>query len=60
MYFEIYSGIDNLLNFTQNNPIISPDNPFGKYFDTSMIWGPTKGREFYLGVRFLIRKPLEN
>jgi outer membrane receptor for ferrienterochelin and colicins len=58
-FFEIYTGIENLLDFTQKNPIIAADDPFGKYFDTSMIWGPTKGREFYLGFRFLLRKPLD-
>ncbi len=55
-YVEIYAGIDNLLNFKQENPIISADDPFGKYFDTSYIWGPTKGREFYAGFRFLLGK----
>jgi outer membrane receptor for ferrienterochelin and colicins len=55
-YVEIYAGIENLLNFKQDNPIISADDPFGKYFDTSYIWGPTKGREFYAGFRFLIGK----
>lgn len=55
-YVEIYAGMENLLNFKQDNPIISADDPFGKYFDTSYIWGPTKGREFYAGFRFLIGK----
>jgi outer membrane receptor for ferrienterochelin and colicins len=55
-HIELYAGIDNLLNFKQENPIISADNPFGRYFDTSYIWGPTKGREFYAGFRFLIGK----
>ncbi|MBK8983138.1 MAG: TonB-dependent receptor [Ignavibacteria bacterium] len=50
--FEIYAGIDNLLDFMQENPIIAADDPFGPYFDTSYIWGPTMGREFYLGFRF--------
>src|SRR4030095_1549742 len=54
-YFEIYGGVDNLLDFRQENPIISADNPFGSYFDTSFIWGPTKGREFYLGLRFVVK-----
>ncbi|MDQ3194149.1 MAG: TonB-dependent receptor, partial [Bacteroidota bacterium] len=53
-YIELYGGIENILNFTQGNPIISADDPFGKYFDTSFIWGPTRGREFYLGFRLLV------
>jgi len=53
-YIELYGGIENILNFTQSDPIISAENPFGPYFDTSYIWGPTKGREFYLGFRLLV------
>lgn len=53
-YFELYGGVENILDFTQSNPIIAADDPFGQYFDTSFIWGPTKGREFYLGFRFLL------
>ncbi len=53
---ELYAGVENLLDFTQENPIIAADDPFGPYFDTSYIWGPTKGREFYAGFRFLIGK----
>ncbi len=52
-FIELYAGIDNILNFTQENPIIAADDPFGPYFDTSFIWGPTKGREFYFGLRLL-------
>jgi len=52
--FEIYTGCENIFNFRQEQAIISWDDPFGQYFDTSSIWGPTKGREFYLGVRFKI------
>lgn len=49
--FEVYAGIENLLDFMQENPIIAADDPFGPYFDTSYIWGPTMGREFYFGFR---------
>lgn len=52
--YEIYIGVENILNFTQADPIIEVSNPFGRYFDTSLIWGPTKGREFYIGARFKI------
>jgi outer membrane receptor for ferrienterochelin and colicin len=55
-FFELYAGVENLLNFKQDNPIISADDPFGPYFDTSFIWGPTKGREIYAGFRFIIAK----
>lgn len=50
--FEVYTGCENILNFRQNQPILSWQNPFGPQFDTSSVWGPTRGREFYLGIRF--------
>ncbi|MBI9034883.1 MAG: TonB-dependent receptor [Bacteroidales bacterium] len=52
--FEIYGGCENLFDFRQKRPIISWQDPFGAYFDTSSAWGPTKGRELYLGLRFTI------
>lgn len=52
--YEIYIGVENILNYTQSHPIIDASNPFSRYFDTSLIWGPTKGREFYIGARFKI------
>jgi len=55
-HFEIYVGVENLLNFKQENPIIDPQNPFSQNFDTSYIWGPTSGRTFYLGFRLLFDK----
>jgi outer membrane receptor for ferrienterochelin and colicins len=52
---ELYFGCENIFNYRQNQPIISWQNPFSNYFDTSSVWGPTRGREFYLGVRFKIK-----
>lgn len=53
-YFDIYFGVENLTNFKQKNPIIAPDDPFGNYFDASLIWGPIDGRKFYFGLRLSI------
>lgn len=50
--FDVYVGCENLLDFRQIRPIISWQNPFGPYFDTSSVWGPTKGREIYVGITF--------
>ena len=52
---ELYAGFENIGNYRQPNPIISAGNPFGPHFDLSSIWGPTRGREFYLGVRYSIK-----
>lgn len=51
---ELYTGCENIFNFRQHQPIISWENPFSPYFDTSSVWGPTRGREFYLGFRYRI------
>jgi len=51
---DFYFGIENLTNFKQKNPIIAADNPFGDYFDASLVWGPIEGRKFYAGVRLSI------
>jgi outer membrane receptor for ferrienterochelin and colicin len=51
---ELYLGGENLTDFTQSNPIIAADDPFGDYFDSSMIWGPIIGRKFYIGMKFTI------
>lgn len=53
--FEIYSGVENIFDFRQLRPIISWQDPFSKYFDTSSVWGPTRGREIYVGVRWKMK-----
>jgi len=52
--FEIYAGAENLFDYRQENPIIASDDPFGDYFDASLIWGPVFGRKIYVGLRFKI------
>lgn len=54
--FHVYLGVENLLNYKQNNPIVSSENPFGSYFDASMVWGPIYGRMLYAGLRFKIKE----
>lgn len=49
--FETYIGCENTFDFRQKQPITSWQNPFSPYFDTSSVWGPTRGREWYLGIR---------
>jgi outer membrane receptor for ferrienterochelin and colicin len=51
-YLAVYVGVENLFNFKQTNPIIDNSNPFSRYFDASMIWGPVFGRMSYAGLRF--------
>ncbi|MEO7046789.1 MAG: TonB-dependent receptor, partial [Ferruginibacter sp.] len=54
--WDVYVGVENLTNFTQNNMIIAADQPFSPYFDASMVWGPVNGRMIYAGFRFTIKK----
>jgi outer membrane receptor for ferrienterochelin and colicins len=53
--FELYTGAENIFNFMQKQQIIDPANPFGNYFDASLIWGPVMGRVFYAGFRMTIK-----
>lgn len=53
--FELYLGGENLLNFRQDNPILGSNDPFGNYFDASMVWGPIFGRNLYAGMRYKIQ-----
>jgi outer membrane receptor for ferrienterochelin and colicin len=53
--FNVYIGVENLLNYKQANPIIASDAPYSKYFDAAMVWGPIYGRMLYGGLRFKIK-----
>lgn len=53
--WNIYLGGENLTNYTQKNPIIAADQPFGKYFDSSLIWGPVSGMSIYAGIRYTLK-----
>lgn len=52
--FELYVGVENLLDYTQENPIINADDPFSSQFDASLIWAPIFGRNVYSGLRYRI------
>lgn len=50
--WSLYAGCENIGDFMQMHPIMAADDPWGKDFDSSKIWGPVHGRKFYIGVRF--------
>lgn len=54
--FDLYVGVENLGNFIQRDAIVDAENPFGDYFDATMIYGPLEGRTFYFGVRYTNHK----
>jgi outer membrane receptor for ferrienterochelin and colicin len=53
--FEVYLGCENILNYTQKNPVLAADAPFGTNFDASMVYAPVDGRTIYGGLRFEIK-----
>ncbi len=53
--YEVYLGVENLFDFKQKNPILSSEDPFSPYFDSSLIWGPIFGRNIYLGFRYKMK-----
>lgn len=53
--FDVYVGCENIFDFRQKRPIVSWQDPFSKYFDTSSVWGPTRGRETYIGIRWKLK-----
>jgi outer membrane receptor for ferrienterochelin and colicin len=52
--FEVYLGGENLTNVTQSNPILGAEDPFGPYFDTTIVYAPIMGRMFYGGFRYKV------
>jgi len=57
--WNIYVGAENLTNFKQHDPVIAADDPFGEYFDSSLIWGPVHGRKIYAGFRIFFNRDSE-
>jgi outer membrane receptor for ferrienterochelin and colicin len=53
--WEMYVGAENLLDFTQKDPITEAWAPYHTHFDTSMVWGPIVGAKYYTGVRYTIK-----
>jgi outer membrane receptor protein involved in Fe transport len=50
-FWELYAGVENLTDFRQTDPILAWQDPFGPWFDSSRVWGPTVGRRLYAGIR---------
>lgn len=53
--FDIYVGMENALNYRQENPIIASNEVQSRYFDSSMVWGPIMGRNTYIGLRYTLK-----
>lgn len=55
-HFSVYVGAENLTAFRQKNPLVNVENPWDASFDPTLVWGPVKGRMFYVGVRMNFEK----
>jgi len=53
--FEAYVGAENIGNYQQKKAILGNDDPFGQYFDSSIIYAPVFGQMYYAGIRFKIK-----
>ncbi|GAA4456159.1 TonB-dependent receptor [Nibrella saemangeumensis] len=54
--WELYLGGENLTGFRQLDPIVAPQNPFGRDFDAAgRAWGPITGRMIYAGFRYKLK-----
>jgi len=51
---ELYLGMENMLNYTQSNPLVNPHIPGAPEFDGALAWGPVFGRMVYTGFRWRI------
>jgi outer membrane receptor for ferrienterochelin and colicins len=49
--FEVYAGVENLLDYKQENPILASAQPFSPYFESSLVWGPYFRKKFLCGVK---------
>ncbi len=53
--WSAYLGVENIVDFKLNNPIVAADQPFSQYFDSSMVWGPVFGQMWYAGFRYRVK-----
>ncbi len=52
--FEVYLGGENITNYTQRNPILGSNDPFGPYFDSTLSFAPVLEATYYIGLRYKI------
>jgi len=54
--WEFYLGGENLTSTLQQQQVIAPNDPYGPYFDASLIWGPTNKAMIYGGLRYTLKR----
>lgn len=53
--WEVYAGVENITNHTQDMPVVGADVPMTQAFDASVVYAPLMGRLFYLGLRMWVK-----
>lgn len=53
--WEFYTGLENILNVRQNNPVLNANYNGSSVFDAAFAWGPVMGRNIYAGFRLKIK-----
>jgi outer membrane receptor for ferrienterochelin and colicins len=53
---EVYGGMKNIFNYTQESPLIAAEDPYSDAFDTSYAYGPLQGRRFFVGLRWKLNR----
>lgn len=48
-------GVKNLFNYTQDSPLINPEQPYSDTFDTAYAYGPLQTRRFYISLNYEFR-----
>ncbi|MFN4122065.1 MAG: TonB-dependent receptor domain-containing protein [Flavobacteriales bacterium] len=54
--FDVFMGGENLSSFGQQDLINAWQDPFGPFFDASLVWGPAFGRMYYVGFRWKLHR----
>ncbi len=54
--WEFYLGGENLTSTLQQRQVIAETDPYGPYFDASLIWGPTNKAMLYGGLRYTLNR----
>lgn len=54
--WDFYIGGENIGNYRIKSVIVESHNPFGSYFDATMVWGPITGFTIYGGFRYKLKQ----
>ncbi|NVK26621.1 MAG: TonB-dependent receptor [Flavobacteriia bacterium] len=50
--WDVYAGVENLLNYRQDNPILNTGDTGSRNFETNRVYAPIFGRMIYIGFYY--------